>query len=70
MIERFLRATAKGLRYTHAFEAQTETILPPPDKIYDYTLIRKITAELDASGWKPVAWCRTKHPVGGENGIA
>ncbi|HEX2227002.1 MAG TPA: hypothetical protein VHM64_07660 [Candidatus Binatia bacterium] len=27
--------------------------VPPVERIYNYSLTRKINAELDASGWKP-----------------
>jgi hypothetical protein len=27
--------------------------LPPLDKIYDFSLVRSVNAELDASHWKP-----------------
>lgn len=27
--------------------------VPPPEKVYDFSLIREVTAELAASGWKP-----------------
>lgn len=29
--------------------------IPPVDKIYDFTLVRSINAELDAARWKPTA---------------
>jgi ABC-type nitrate/sulfonate/bicarbonate transport system substrate-binding protein len=105
MIEGFLRATVKGVRYALAFEPQAvaalqkrnpqtdvhsiieeyrETVptmtkvgtasddlirsdlkvraavldmnpndIRPINEIYDYMLTRKVTAELDGSGWKP-----------------
>jgi ABC-type nitrate/sulfonate/bicarbonate transport system substrate-binding protein len=105
LVEGFLRATIKGVRYALAFEPQTVAILHkrnprldpkaigatyrvtvptmtkagtasddlirrdlavraailnmdaksllPISKIYNYDLTRKVTAELDASGWQP-----------------
>ena len=29
--------------------------LPPINKIYDFSIVRAVSAELDATRWKPVA---------------
>jgi hypothetical protein len=48
-----LAATTRELAVRGELIGLAPDKLPPPDKVYDFSLMREIVAELEATNWKP-----------------
>jgi hypothetical protein len=46
-------ATTRELLVRGEIVGQAPNTIPAPEKVYDFTLIQQVIAELKASGWKP-----------------